>query len=51
MLEDGHTDEVIARKLGVSIRTVRRLMADLLKTLNAESRFQAGVQATRRGWI
>ncbi|MFJ8213617.1 LuxR C-terminal-related transcriptional regulator [Streptomyces sp. NPDC096033] len=51
MLEDGHTDEVIARKLGVSIRTVRRLMADLLKTLNAESRFQAGVRATRRGWI
>ncbi|MFD5419007.1 LuxR C-terminal-related transcriptional regulator [Streptomyces sp. NPDC127069] len=51
MLEDGHTDEVVARKLGVSIRTVRRLMADLLKTLNAESRFQAGVQATRRGWI
>ncbi|MFE6839332.1 MULTISPECIES: helix-turn-helix transcriptional regulator [unclassified Streptomyces] len=51
MLEDGHTDEVIARKLGVSIRTVRRLMSDLLKTLNAESRFQAGVQAARRGWI
>jgi DNA-binding CsgD family transcriptional regulator len=51
MLEDGHTDEVIARKLGVSIRTVRRLMSDLFKTLNAESRFQAGVQATRRGWI
>ncbi|MFK0180558.1 LuxR C-terminal-related transcriptional regulator [Streptomyces xanthochromogenes] len=51
MLEEGHTDEVIARKLGVSIRTVRRLMADLLKTLNAASRFQAGVQASRRGWI
>lgn len=51
MLEDGLTDEGIGRKLGVSIRTVRRLMADLLTRLNAQSRFQAGVEAVRRGWI
>lgn len=51
MLEDGLTDEGIGRKLGVSIRTVRRLMADLLKRLNSQSRFQAGVEAARRGWL
>lgn len=51
MLEEGYTDECISRKLGVSIRTVRRLMADLLKRLNAQSRFQAGVEAARLGWI
>ncbi|MGW6912666.1 LuxR C-terminal-related transcriptional regulator [Kitasatospora sp. NPDC054939] len=51
MLEEGLTDECIGRKLGVSIRTVRRLMADLLKRLNSQSRFQAGVEAARLGWI
>lgn len=51
MLRDGLTDEGIARKLGVSIRTVRRLMADLLKRLNAQSRFQAGMEAVRLGWL
>ncbi|MFJ6480544.1 MULTISPECIES: LuxR C-terminal-related transcriptional regulator [unclassified Streptomyces] len=51
MLEDGLTDEGVSRKLGVSIRTVRRLMADLLKRLNAQSRFQAGAEAVRKGWI
>ncbi|WP_327695657.1 helix-turn-helix domain-containing protein [Streptomyces sp. NBC_00459] len=51
MLEDGFTDEGIARKLGVSIRTVRRLMADMLKRLNAQSRFQAGAEAVRLGWL
>ncbi|NEC88372.1 helix-turn-helix domain-containing protein [Streptomyces sp. SID12501] len=51
MLEDGFTDEGIARKLGISIRTVRRLMADLLRRLNAQSRFQAGAEAVRLGWL
>ncbi|NEA66995.1 helix-turn-helix domain-containing protein [Streptomyces sp. SID12488] len=50
-LAEGLTDEVIGRRLGVSIRTVRRLMADLLKRLNAQSRFQAGAEAVRLGWI
>ncbi|MFD6889355.1 LuxR C-terminal-related transcriptional regulator [Streptomyces sp. NPDC059957] len=51
MLEDGLTDEGISRKMGVSIRTLRRTMADLMKRLNAQSRFQAGAEAVRRGWI
>ncbi|MEU6756796.1 LuxR C-terminal-related transcriptional regulator [Streptomyces sp. NPDC046685] len=51
MLEEGLTDEGIARKLGVSIRTVRRVMSDLMKRLDAQSRFQAGAEAVRRGWV
>ncbi|MFF6867959.1 LuxR C-terminal-related transcriptional regulator [Streptomyces sp. NPDC003444] len=50
MLEDGLTDEGISRKTGVSIRTVRRTMADLMKRLNAQSGFQVGAEAVRRGW-
>ncbi|WP_324605222.1 helix-turn-helix transcriptional regulator [Streptomyces sp. NRRL WC-3549] len=49
MLQDGFTDEGIARKPGVSIRTVRQLMADLLKRLSAQSRAQAGAEAVRLG--
>jgi len=51
MLEEGMTDEGIGRKLGVSIRTVRRITAELMKRLNAHSRFQAGAEAVRRGWL
>lgn len=51
MLELGLTDEGMGRKLGVSVRTVRRLTADLLKRLDAQSRFQAGMEAARRGWV
>jgi DNA-binding CsgD family transcriptional regulator/DNA-binding transcriptional regulator GbsR (MarR family) len=51
IVADGHTDEYAARKLGVSLRTVRRMMSDLMERLNAQSRFQAGVKAARRGWI
>jgi DNA-binding CsgD family transcriptional regulator/sugar-specific transcriptional regulator TrmB len=47
----GHTDEVVARKLGVSLRTVRRLMADIMGRVGARSRFQAGVRIAGRGWI
>ncbi|GAA3252422.1 hypothetical protein GCM10010532_100160 [Dactylosporangium siamense] len=47
----GHTDEHAARKLGVSLRTVRRMMSELMDRLGAESRFQAGVAAAKQGWI
>ncbi|TDD03466.1 helix-turn-helix transcriptional regulator [Nonomuraea deserti] len=51
LMADGNTDEVCARKLGISLRTERRLAADLMARLNAKSRFQAGVLATRAGWL
>ncbi len=47
----GATDEVIARKLGLSLRTVRRRVAALMADLGADTRFQAGVEAARRGWL
>lgn len=50
-LAAGEHDEQIARKLGISLRTVRRRVADLLSELGADTRFQAGVEAARRGWI
>ncbi len=50
LLTSGATDEYAARRLGVSARTVRRVVADLMVQLGAASRFQAGVEAARRGW-
>jgi hypothetical protein len=50
-LTRGAKDEHIARTLGVSLRTVRRRIAEIMDELGAESRFQAGVEAVRRGWI
>ena len=47
----GAKDEQIARALGISLRTVRRRVADVLDELGAESRFQAGAEAVRRGWV
>ncbi|MDN0198678.1 LuxR C-terminal-related transcriptional regulator [Streptomyces sp. S.PNR 29] len=51
LLAKGHTDEVVARKLGVSVRTGRRITATLATRLGAKSRFQAGAMAVARGWI
>ncbi|RMI31978.1 helix-turn-helix transcriptional regulator [Nocardia stercoris] len=47
----GATDDTIARRLGMSRRTVVRRTASLLERLGASTRFQAGVQAMRRGWL
>ncbi|MFF0087874.1 LuxR C-terminal-related transcriptional regulator [Streptomyces canus] len=51
LLADGCTDEAVARKLGLSVRTCRRIAANLLKQLHARSRFEAGVKAAMRGWL
>jgi len=51
LLALGGTDEAVARSMGVSVRTVRRHVSLLLDKLEATSRFQAGVQAARRGWL
>ncbi|WP_203962539.1 helix-turn-helix transcriptional regulator [Actinocatenispora thailandica] len=44
-LAAGRTDEAAARSLGLSVRTYRRRVAELMRLLGAESRFQAGVLA------
>jgi DNA-binding CsgD family transcriptional regulator/sugar-specific transcriptional regulator TrmB len=51
LLGVGLTDEAIARQMGVSVRTARRVAADLITRLAARSRFQAGARAALRGWI
>ena len=50
-LAQGAKDEQIARSLGLSLRTVRRRIAEILIELGADTRFQAGVEAVRRGWL
>lgn len=50
-LASGRRDEQIARTMGLGLRTVRRRVADLMIELGAETRFQAGVEAVRRGWF
>ncbi|MFI6761056.1 LuxR C-terminal-related transcriptional regulator [Micromonospora sp. NPDC050417] len=51
LLGQGFTDEVVGRRLGVSLRTARRMMADLMSRLGAQSRFEAGVRAAQAGWV
>jgi DNA-binding CsgD family transcriptional regulator len=51
LLASGLKDEAIARRLDVHVHTVRRRIRRLLTVLDAETRFQAGVQALRRGWL
>ena len=51
LLASGLKDDAIARQLGLSTRTMRRRIRTLLDDLSAANRFQAGVQATRRGWL
>jgi DNA-binding CsgD family transcriptional regulator len=50
-LAAGAQDEQVARTLGVSLRTVRRRVADIMTELGTDTRFQAGVEAARRGWL
>lgn len=51
LLASGLTDDVIARRLGISVRTCRRHIATVLSTLAAVSRFQAGALAASTGLL
>ncbi|WP_031009943.1 helix-turn-helix domain-containing protein [Streptomyces sp. NRRL F-5727] len=51
LLSEGHTDETIGKRLGVSTRTARRIASDLMERLGARSRFEAGVRAVQHGWL
>ncbi|WP_162606318.1 helix-turn-helix domain-containing protein [Jiangella asiatica] len=51
LLASGMKDQAIANHLGWSYRTTRRRIASLLALLGAETRFQAGLAAARRGWL
>lgn len=51
LLMAGSKDDTIAKTLGLDVRTVRRRIARILDVLGAKSRFQAGAEASRRGWV
>ncbi|WP_018685005.1 helix-turn-helix transcriptional regulator [Actinokineospora enzanensis] len=51
LMAAGLKDQAIARALGVAQRTVVRRIGEMMTTLGAETRFQAGLLAARRGWI
>lgn len=50
-LAEGETDRMIARRTGVTPRTVTRRIAEIYRELQVESRFQAGVAAHRLGLV
>lgn len=51
LLADGHKDEVVARRLGCSVRTARRHISSLMELLESGSRFQAGARAAQAGLL
>ncbi|MFI8322083.1 LuxR family transcriptional regulator [Streptomyces sp. NPDC085529] len=51
LLGIGCTDDIAARRLGVSLRTVRRMSSELMSRLGARSRFEAGARAVKEGWL
>ncbi|MEV7420700.1 helix-turn-helix transcriptional regulator [Streptomyces sp. NPDC089919] len=51
LLAEGLTDEAAARKLGVSLRTERRMITELSHRLGATSRFQLGQRAAELGLL
>ena len=51
LLAEGLTDDAMARRIGVSVRTVRTEVAGLMASLDARSRFQAGLRAAQLGLL
>ncbi|HEY3530678.1 MAG TPA: helix-turn-helix domain-containing protein [Nocardioides sp.] len=51
LLAAGAKDDVVARHLGTSTRTLSRRVSQLMDHLHVRTRFQAGVQAVRLGWL
>jgi DNA-binding CsgD family transcriptional regulator len=51
LLASGLTDDVVARRLNISVRTCRRHIATVLNSLDAVSRFQAGALAASAGLL
>lgn len=49
LLAQGVKDETVARRLGISLRTCRRHVAEILERLNSSSRFQAGMRVALLG--
>jgi DNA-binding CsgD family transcriptional regulator len=50
-LATGAKDDAVARQFGLSVRTLRRGIAELMERLQARSRFELGARAAERGWF
>ena len=51
LMAAGLQDDAIAAQLDHNVRTIRRRISRLMDQLDADTRFQAGLQAARRGWL
>jgi len=51
LMARGYTDEVVAQKLGLTARTLRRRLRSAMDKLGAASRFEAGFKLARSGWL
>ncbi|MGH3859494.1 helix-turn-helix transcriptional regulator [Actinokineospora sp.] len=51
LMATGMKDRAIARTLGITERTLSRHIHELMTSLEADTRFQAGMQAFHRGWL
>lgn len=51
LLAGGASDDIIARELGISRRTLFRRLQILMTQLGAANRFQMALQAQRSGWL
>ncbi|MEU3054824.1 LuxR C-terminal-related transcriptional regulator [Streptomyces griseus] len=51
LLTEGHVDDVVARKMGISVRTCRAHIAKLMQTLGATSRTHLGALLVESGII
>lgn len=50
LLGRGNKDEAIARRVGMSLRSVRRLISQMSQELDSNSRFELGLICGSRGW-
>ncbi len=51
LLAEGHKDESISRRTGMSLRSVRRVVAGVGDRLGTQSRFELGVRCTQLGLL
>ena len=51
LMSRGYTDEVVAQKLGLTARTLRRRLRSAMDKLGAASRFEAGFKLAQSGWL
>ncbi|MFF8844972.1 LuxR C-terminal-related transcriptional regulator [Streptomyces sp. NPDC015127] len=51
LLAEGHADEIVARRLGISVRTCRKHVAHLSAVFGSTNRVQLGVSIVRSGLL